>query len=128
MDFSLSDEQRDIKRAAAEFARGEFTPELAQDCELNHRFPRELFKKAGELGFIGLDYPEEIGGGGLGVLENVLVVEEFCKADSGLGMAIHVAYLPAKIVRICGTPQQQEKFLAPLVRGDWVSAVSFTEP
>jgi alkylation response protein AidB-like acyl-CoA dehydrogenase len=127
MDFSLSDEQRDIKRAAAEFARGEFTPELAQDCELNHRFPRELFKKAGELGFVGLDYPEEIGGGGLGVLENVLVIEEFCKADSGLGMAMHLAYLPAKMVRIFGTPHQQEKFLAPLVRGDWVSAVSFTE-
>jgi alkylation response protein AidB-like acyl-CoA dehydrogenase len=95
---------------------------------LNHRFPRELFKKAGELGFVGLDYPEEIGGGGLGVLENVLVIEEFCKADSGLGMAIHLAYLPAKIVRIFGTSEQKEKFLAPLVRGDWVSAVSFTEP
>jgi alkylation response protein AidB-like acyl-CoA dehydrogenase len=121
MDFSLTVEQRDIKRAAAEFARGEFTQELAQECELNHRFPKEIFKKAGELGFIGLDYPEEVGGGGLGVLENVLVIEEFCKADSGLGMAMHLAYLPAKIVRIFGTPQQQQKFLAPL-------AVSFTEP
>ncbi len=128
MDFSLSDEQKDIKRAAAEFARGEFTPELAQECELNHRFPREVFKRAGELGFIGLDYAEEIGGGGLGVLENVLVIEEFCKADSGLGMAIHLACLPAKIVRIFGTLQQQQKFLTPLVRGEWISAVSFTEP
>jgi alkylation response protein AidB-like acyl-CoA dehydrogenase len=98
MDFSLSDGQKDIKRAAAEFARGEFTPELAQECELNHRFPREISKKAGELGFIGLDYPEEIGGGNLGVLENVLVIKEFCKADSGLGMAMHLAYLPAKNV------------------------------
>ncbi len=128
MDFALSTEQMDIKRAATEFARGEFTPELAQECELNHRFPREVFKKAGELGFIGLDYAEDVGGGGLGVLENVLVIEEFCKADSGLGMAIHLACLPAKIVRIFGTPQQQQRFLAPLVRGEWISAVSFTEP
>ena len=128
MDFALSKEQRDIKKAAAEFARGEFHPELAQECELNHRFPRELFQKAGELGFIGLDYPEEIGGGGLGVLENVLVIEEFCKADSGVGMAIHLACLPAKIVRIFGTSQQRQKFLTPLTRGDWISAVSFTEP
>ena len=128
MDFSLSKEQKDIKKAAAEFARGEFQPELTQECELNHRFPREIYKKAGELGFIGLDYPEEVGGGGMGVMENVLVIEEFCKADSGMGMAIHLAYLPAKIVKIFGTPTQQKKFLTPLVKGDWVSAVSFTEP
>ncbi|MBE9592984.1 MAG: acyl-CoA/acyl-ACP dehydrogenase [Proteobacteria bacterium] len=128
MDFSLSKEQRDIKRAAAKFARGEFQPELAQECEFNHRFPRELYKKAGDLGFIGLDYPNEVGGGNMGVIENALIIEEFCKADSGIGMAIHLAYLPAKIVKLFGTPQQQQKFLAPLVKGDWVSAVSFTEP
>ncbi|MCJ7594183.1 MAG: acyl-CoA/acyl-ACP dehydrogenase [Desulfobacterales bacterium] len=128
MDFSLTKEQKDIKRAAAEFARGEFKPELAQECELGHRFPRELYQKAGQLGFIGLDYPAEIGGGGLGIMENVLVIEEFCKVDSGIGMAIHLAYLPAKIVKIFGSPQQREKFLAPVTRGEWVSAVSFTEP
>lgn len=54
MDFTLSKEQKDIKRAAARFARGEFTPELAQECEFDHRFPRELYKKAAELGFIGI--------------------------------------------------------------------------
>ena len=128
MDFSLTNEQKDIKKAAAEFAKGEFQPELIQECELNHRFPREIYKKAGELGFIGLDYPEDVGGGGLGVMENVLVIEEFCKADSGMGMAIHLAYLPAKIVKIFGTPEQRLKFLGPLVKGEWVSAVSFTEP
>lgn len=64
----------------------------------------------------------------MGVIENTLVIEEFCKADSGIGMAIHLAYLPAKIVKLFGSPQQQQKFLSPLVKGDWVSAVSFTEP
>ena len=77
---------------------------------------------------LSLDYPEDVGGSGLGVMENVLVIEEFCKADSGVGMAIHLAYLPAKIVKIFGTPDQRRKFLSPLVKGDWVSAVSFTEP
>jgi len=128
MDFSLSKEQKDIKRAAAEFARGEFQPDIIMECEINHRFPREIYKKAGQLGFIGLDYPESVGGGGLGIMENVLVIEEFCKADSGMGMSIHLAYLPAKIVKIFGTAEQREKFLSPLVTGDWVSAVSFTEP
>jgi alkylation response protein AidB-like acyl-CoA dehydrogenase len=90
-------------------------------------YPRELFKKAGELGFIGLDFPEEIGGGGLGILENVLVVEEFCKADSGIGMSIHLGYIPSKFIKINGTPDQQKKYLTPLVQGDWISAVAFTE-
>ena len=128
MDFSLTKEQKDIKKAAAEFAGGEFQPEVAQECELNHRFPTEIYQKAGELGFIGLDYPEEIGGGSLGVQENVLVIEEFCKQDSGVGMALHLAYLPAKIVKFFGTSKQHQKFLVPVVKGDWVSAVSFTEP
>lgn len=57
----------------------------------------------------------EIGGGGLGVIENVLVVEEFCKADSGLGMALHLAFLPAKLVKLFGTREQQRKCLSPLV-------------
>ena len=127
MDFSLTKEQRDIKKAAAKFARGEFDPELAEECELNHRFPEELYQKAGELGFIGLDMTVEIGGGGLGVIENVLVIEEFCKEDSGLGMALHLAFLPAKLVKIFGTEAQQKKFLSPLVKGEAVSAVSFTE-
>jgi alkylation response protein AidB-like acyl-CoA dehydrogenase len=113
MDFSLSKEQMDIKKAAGEFARGEFKPEIAQECELNHRFPRELYQKAGELGFIGLDYPEDLGGGGMGVFENVLVVEEFCKVDSGIGMAIHLGYLPAKIVRILRTPEQEANTFPP---------------
>ena len=119
MDFSLTKEQEDIKKAAADFAQGEFEPELAQEFELNHEYPRELYKRAAGLGFVGLDYPEEIGGGGLGVMENVLVVEEFCKADSGLGMAIHLGYIPSKFVKVIGTPEQKKKYLAPLVKGDW---------
>ncbi len=54
MGFRPSKEQKDIKRAAAKFARGEFTPELAQEREFNHWFPRDLYKKVGELGFIGI--------------------------------------------------------------------------
>lgn len=128
MDFSLTPEQREIKNAAREFARGEFTAERALECELNGTFPTDLYRRAGELGFVGVNFPESIGGAGLGVLENVLVVEQFCKADSGLGMALHLAYLPAKMVKMFGTPDQHRKFLQPLVEGRWVSSVAFTEP
>ncbi|MFC1609965.1 acyl-CoA dehydrogenase family protein [Myxococcota bacterium] len=128
MDFSLTREQRDIKQAAREFASGEFLAERATQYELDHTFPRDLYEKAAELGFVGLDLPESVGGGGMGVTENVLVIEELCKADSGIGMAIHLAFLPAKFVKIFGTPEQQEKYLTPLVRGKGIAAVSFTEP
>ncbi len=128
MDFSLSREQRDIKTAAREFARGEFTLERAMQYEQEHQFPREQYQKAGELGFIGLDYPTEVGGGGMGVTENALVIEEFCKADSGIGLAIHLSYLPAKIIKLFGTPEQHQKYLAPLAAGEQISAISLTEP
>lgn len=128
MDFALTREQRDIKQAAREFAQGEFSQERALELEESHTFPREMYKKAAELGFIGLDYPTEVNGGGLGVTENVLVIEELCKADSGIGLAIHLAFLPAKIVKIFGTSKQHERYLTPITSGDFVSAISLTEP
>ncbi len=128
MDFSLTREQQDIKRAAREFARGEFTSERAHEHELAHTFPTALYRQAGELGFIGIDLPEDIGGAGLGVTENVLVIEEFCKADSGIGMALHLGSLPAKFVKIIGTEAQQRRYLTPLTRGEYISSVAFTEP
>ena len=128
MDFSLTREQKEIKAAAHEFAQGEFTAERAEQHELAHTFPRALFEQAASLGFVGIDYPEAVGGGGLGVTENVLVIEEFCKADSGIGMALHLASLPAKFVKLIGSPEQQARYLAPLTRGEVISAVAFTEP
>ena len=56
MDFSLTQEQKDIKQAAREFAEGEFIPKRAMELELNHEFPKDLYRKAAELGFIGLDW------------------------------------------------------------------------
>ena len=128
MDFSLTLEQRDLKEAARQFARTEFLPEKAMEYELQQSFPFEIYRKAGELGFLGVDFPQEVGGAGLGIMEAVLVVEEFCKADSGIGMAIHLGYLPAKMVKMFGTPEQKRKYLSRVVKGEWIAAVSFTEP
>ncbi|MCL7961063.1 MAG: acyl-CoA dehydrogenase family protein, partial [marine benthic group bacterium] len=79
MDFGLSKEQKDIQKAARRFAKGEFDRELALELEEKHEFPTEIWKKAADEGFIGLHYPEEYGGSGYGVMENTLVVEEFCR-------------------------------------------------
>ena len=76
MDFQLSEEQKDIQRAAREFAQGEFDADLAVELDRGGRFPETIWKKACKLGFVGLGYPEECGGQGLGQLETVLVTED----------------------------------------------------
>ena len=85
MNFELTDEQRDIQRAAREFAEGEFDRDLAMEFEKEHAFPKPIWKKACELGFVGIHFPEAYGGQGLGILENTLIVESFCRQDSGIG-------------------------------------------
>jgi alkylation response protein AidB-like acyl-CoA dehydrogenase len=128
MDFELSTEQKDIQEAASSFAKGEFTRELALKHEEEHSFPRELWRKACELGFIGLHFPEQYGGSGLGVQENVLVVEAFCRRDSGLGTALALSDFASEIIMRCGTEEQRSKYLGPVAGGKMISAGAFTEP
>jgi len=128
MDFELTTEQGDIKEAARKFAKGEFTREIALEHENEHSFPRSLWEKACELGFVGLHFPEECGGQGLGVLENVLVVEEFCRRDSGVGTAIALGDFASEIVMRFGTEEQKKRFLSDVVSGKMISAGAFTEP
>ncbi|MCK4539227.1 MAG: acyl-CoA dehydrogenase family protein [Candidatus Krumholzibacteria bacterium] len=128
MDFELTTEQKDMQEAARKFAKGEFTRELALKHEEEHSFPRELWQKAAELGFIGLHFPEEAGGLGLGVMENVLVVEAFCRQDSGLGTALTLSDFAAEIIMRHGSDEQKEKYLPAVASGKMISAGSFTEP
>jgi len=79
MDFELTPEQKDIQKAAREFIQGEYDKEKILEWEQTHTFPKEIWKKAAKLGFIGIHYPEEFGGQGYGVFENILIVEEFCR-------------------------------------------------
>lgn len=128
MDFELTDEQKDIQKAAKEFAEGEFDKELALQLEREHAFPREQWKKACELGFVGIHFPEEWGGGGCGAMENALVVEEFCRVDSGIGVALSVVDFASEIILRCGTEEQKKKYLAPIAKGKAISSGGFTEP
>lgn len=128
MDFELSTDQKDIQRAAEDFAKGEFTRELALKHETEHAFPTEIWKKACGLGFLGLHFPDEFGGQGLGVFENVLVVEAFCRQDSGIGTAIALADFSSEIVMRHGTKDQKERYLPAVASGSMISAGAFTEP
>jgi len=128
MDFELSKEQKDIQKAARRFAKGEFDRELALELEEKHEFPTEIWKKAADEGFMGLHYPEEYGGSGYGVMENTLVVEEFCRRDSGIGAALMTADFASENVLRYGTHEQKERYLLPIAEGTAISAGAITEP
>lgn len=128
MDFELSKEQKDIQKAARRFAKGEFDRELALELEEKHEFPTEIWKKAADEGFMGLHYPEEYGGSGYGVIENTLVVEEFCRRDSGIGAALMTADFGSENVLRYGTHEQKERYLPPIAKGRAISAGAITEP
>jgi alkylation response protein AidB-like acyl-CoA dehydrogenase len=129
MDFKLNDEQQEIKRAVREFCTKEFTPELALEFDQKEEFPMALYKKAAQLGFTSMRIPQEYGGQGYGVLEDCLVVEELCRADAGLGVAVSLGNLMIPDVLLKhGNEEQRKKYIPPLAKGDKIAAAAFTEP
>jgi alkylation response protein AidB-like acyl-CoA dehydrogenase len=127
MDFELGKSQKDIQKAAREFAKGEFDKELALELDRKHEFPRQIWQKAGKLGFIGVHYPETYAGQGLGVMENILIAEEFCARDSGIGSAVILASFAAECVLRFGSEELKQKFLPAVAEGKMLSAGAFTE-
>ena len=127
MNFELTDAQRDIKKAARDFAVGEFT-DVAREYDLNEIFPREIVNKARELGFIGLYIPEAYGGPGCGFLEQALVVEELARIDPGMALQITASSFGAEALMLYGTEKQKQKYLRSLFEGDAIMGFAITEP
>ena len=128
MDFELTKSQKEIQKAAKEFARGEFDKELALELDRTHEFPTKIWKKAADLGFIGVHYPEKYSGQDLGVLENIIIADVFCAQDSSIGSAIVLASFASECVLRFGSDELKEKFLPAVAEGEMLSAGSFTEP
>ena len=128
MDFEFTKEQMDIQRAAREFAEAEFEKNYVLELDRNHKFPWEIWKKAIKLGFVGLDIPEEYGGQGYGLLERVLVTEQFCRCGASVGTSVLGTYFGSKIILKKGNEDQRKKYLLPLFKGEAISAGAFTEP
>jgi alkylation response protein AidB-like acyl-CoA dehydrogenase len=127
MDFSLNKEQVDIQKAAREFAKGEFDPELVLEHDKNQQFPKSVWKKASELGFMGVQYPAEFGGQDLGILECALVIEAFCQQDSGVGMALALSDFGADLVVAHGNHDQKKELLPSLARGKALLTLALLE-
>jgi alkylation response protein AidB-like acyl-CoA dehydrogenase len=127
MDFELTNRQKQIRLAAREFAEGELVP-IGKECEAKGEFPRDIIKKAAQLGFVGVDIKKEYGGLGLGLLEHAIVSEEFWRAEPGLGQIFAQTVFGSDVLLLYGSEEQRKRCLPPLVKGDWVMGFSITEP
>ncbi len=128
MDFELTQEQRDIQKAAREFAENEFDKDYSLEIERSRKFPWKVWEKACELGFVGIDIPEEYGGQGFDLLERVIVTEEFCRSGAAVGLHASHPGLGIEIILWSGSEGQKKRYLPPLCRGEGLLSSAFTEP
>ena len=128
MDFELNRTQQEIVKAVRDFTKGEFDKDLALELEEAHEFPRKIWQKAGDLGLIGVHFPEAYSGQGLGSLEDILVIEELCRGDSTIGSAVALAAFASELILHNGTEAQKQAWLPKIAEGQALSAGAFTEP
>jgi len=126
--FELTDIQEDMQKAARKFAEKDFDSDLALELDREGKFPKSLFEKACQLGFVGIDYPEEFGGQALGLLDSVLVTEEFCKKDSGIGTSIGLGDLASGMMMRHGSEGQKKSYLVPVTQGKAINTVAVMDP
>jgi alkylation response protein AidB-like acyl-CoA dehydrogenase len=126
--FQLSPEHEMIRQAARDFAQNEIAP-IAPEFDESGEFPSETIAKMGEMGFMGIEIPEEYGGAGLDTLAYVLALEEICKADAAHGtiMSVNNSLFCYGLLRF-GTEEQKQKYLKPAASGQSIGAYSLTEP
>jgi len=126
--FELSDEQRLLRDTVREFARAEVAP-VAEELDREKRFPYEIVAKMGELGLMGIPFPQEYGGGGADTLSYALAVEELARVDSSvcITMAAHTS-LGTMPIHLWGSDEQRSEWLPRLCRGERLAAFGLTEP
>lgn len=127
MIFELNEEQLQIKYSIREFAESEIRPHAMEWDESQH-FPVEIIPKLAELGLMGIIFPEEYGGAGLGYVEYATIIEELARIDPsvGLSVAAHNS-LCSNHIFMFGTEEQKQKYLIPLARGEHLGAWGLTE-
>ena len=128
MDLELTEEQKLLQKSVREFAESEVRP-LAKELDETGRFPRELFKKAAELGLTGVLFPEPEGGAGFDHIAYTIVIEEIsrCCASTGVILSVQNSLYCDPIHRY-GTDEQKKKFLLPYARGEKIGCYALTEP
>lgn len=128
MDFTFTDEQKHLRKSVREFAEGEIAPHVMEWDESSH-FPAEILPQLAEMGLMGVIFPEEYGGAGLGYTEYATVIEELARVDGSVGLfvAAHNSLCSNHIYKF-GSEEQKRKYLVPLAQGKKLGAWSLTEP
>ena len=128
MEFSLTDEQQHLRRTVREFAESEIVPHVMEWDEACH-FPSEIIPKLADMGFLGVIFPEEYGGAGMGYVEHAIIIEELSRVDGSVGIivAAHNSLCTNHIYKF-GTEAEKEKYVIPLARGTKLGCWSLTEP
>lgn len=128
MDFELSEEHRMFQTAAREFAQNEIAP-VAAELDASGEFPVETIRKAGELGFMGIEVPQEFGGAGSDAISYALVIAEISAADAAHGTIVSVNNsLYGTALMDYGSDEQKRAFLTPVASGEVNGAYALTEP
>src|SRR5918992_930262 len=126
--FIFTDEHDQLRESIRSFVLKELRPHAEEWEETT--FPDWVFKRMGELGFLGLSYPEEDGGQGGDYFSNIVLAEEIGAARSGglaMGIAVHIDMAPPPI-HLFGTEEQKQRYLAPSIRGEKISCLGIPEP
>jgi alkylation response protein AidB-like acyl-CoA dehydrogenase len=128
MDLQLTENQRMVKELARSFAEKEIKPHV-REFDASKEFPHEIFKKLGEIGFLGAVIPEEYGGAAMTALDFVVLMEEIAAVDPSvaLGLAAHIG-LCASHIYLFGNEEQKRSYLPDLCSGEKLGAWSLTEP
>ena len=128
IDFELTDEQQMFKDTIRDFGENEIAP-LVEDAENNEKFPVEIFPKLGEMGFLGISFPEEYGGVDLDKVTECIFAEEMGRINAGIAMCVN-AHTSLSMIPILknGNDAQKEKYLLPGIEGKTIGALGLTEP
>jgi short/branched chain acyl-CoA dehydrogenase len=128
VNFELSDEQRLLRDTVRDFARGEVAP-VAEELDRTKAFPYELVKKMGDLGLMGIPFPEEYGGGGADTFSYALAVEELARIDSSVAITMAAnTSLGTMPINLFGSARQKEEWMPALCSGERLAAFGLTEP
>lgn len=128
LNFTLSDEHKEVKIAAREFATKEFTTNKAREYIEKEEFAWELYKKAAGLGFLRPHIPEEYGGQDMDFLSTILIHEEFVRADPTLGTSILSGPFGSHLLYEYGTEEQKKTYILRVLSGECTMFAAFTEP
>ncbi len=128
MDFQPTEEHRLIRRMVREFAEKEIAPR-AEEIDETDQFPDDIFRRMGELGIIGLPFPEEYGGLGGDYSSMVIALEEIARVSGSMAITLDAqTSLYCEPIYLFGTEEQKQKYLVPAARGEKVGAFGLTEP